>query len=111
MQSTLIAAREMDGAIRPGLEDLRAYFAGEEGRRERALDFLKAKAGSTRVQSAENNELAMLMRLGKLSGATPEEIRPVFRAIVSRYASDGEASKEPPALEAAKSKDSKQRRA
>ena len=101
---TRITSRELDQAIRPGLENLRKYFTeADEAEREKAEVFLKGVRVSGQRMGAENNELAMLLKFGKLSGATTEEMRPVFRSIAAHYASGDVPQKTPEALAAPQS--------
>lgn len=102
---TRISSRELDGAIRPGLDNLKTFFTGDASpeNKERAEMFLKSVRASGQRMSAENNELAMLLKFGKASGAGPEDMLPIFQSIAGRYASGQAAGVSAPALAAAKS--------
>jgi hypothetical protein len=81
-------ARDIEEAIAPGIDSLRAVFSGQatEEDRQQAEFFLKADARATAKRGAENNSLRTLLMLAKHSGASPVDLKPVFSALVGRFA-------------------------
>lgn len=82
-------ARDIEKAIAPGLENLRSFFSAdkpEDYDRDKSEMFLKSVRTATSKRGAENNELRSFLTLARQSGASLEELKPVFAAMASTYA-------------------------
>ena len=80
-----ITTAELDEIARLGLNDLRACFSDNPpvGSLEKAEVTLKLLRQGTSRMSGENNRMATALKVAKASGATPDELKPLWKQIVA----------------------------
>ncbi len=80
-----ITTSELDEIARPGLEDLRACFSANPspGVVERAELALRLLRQGTSRMSAENNRLAIALKVAKAAGVAQEDQRMLWKQIAA----------------------------
>ena len=92
MATGTISTAELDAIARLGLEDLRACFTAQppDGALDRAELTLKLIRQGTSRYSAENNRVAIGLKVARAVGLSAEEQKPLWKQIVNAPAQIGD---------------------